>query len=314
MADDTPGVGGNDPDGERAAFLERVRADARALGSGETLEGTEPKPGPRASARQAIAVFSAGNSHEAHGPALAPDIDDRIGQSIAIRICERTGARYLGHIDGETDGIGLLAQRWSPGVVAPDDYLDALVDQVQSRFEVLESRPAASRPRIVAIVSGHGGNRVVGERAAELADRLGVEIVLYIPAIRVARDDGPPAAPQHAGAEEHAAALYLGPGYIDAHELDRVNASMTSDAGLFEAMQRFPALGGMAGFYIFGSPPFDAIRRRYRGVKAAVASMLEMRRIDATREQGREIVTFSVTLAASEIEDAAAALEISLEG
>ncbi|MEM9458371.1 MAG: creatininase family protein [Myxococcota bacterium] len=304
-----PGVGPNDPRAERAEFLRRVRAEAAAAGVDvEPIIAVSVGPGPRAEFRESVAVVSIGNSREAHGPALAPDIDDRVAQAISTRLCDQLGARYLGHAPGCTDGVGEVSRRWSPDYQHPKAFVRSLAKFTHTLIEAHGRRAL----RLLVLISGHGGNGALGDHLADLALEIGVERCLYLPALRVIDDQGRARAPQHAGEDEHAVALALGPGCIDSEALHRANAAMAEPGPRYRLLRRHPAFAGMAGFYCFGGDVFDVIRGRYEGVKAAVRDVLERRRVQADPVRGREVIRASVTLAVDDVEQAARALGITV--
>lgn len=302
-----PGIGPNDPRSERARFLRRVRAEAAAAGVDQTpITSVQIGPGPRAAYREAVAVVSLGNPNEAHGPALAPDIDCRIAQAISTRLCDRLGARYLGHAPGCTDGVGEVARRLSPEYQPPEAFARSLAAFTRTLLQAHGRRAL----RLLVLVSGHGGNGALHEHLGALAGAVGAERCLYLPALRTVDAQGQARAPQHAGEDEHAAALALGPGCIDMDALREANAAMASPGPRYRLLRRHPAFAGMAGIYCFGDAAFDVLRGRYEGIKTAVRDVLERRQVQADAARGQEIVRASVALAAADVERAARALGV----
>ncbi len=295
-------------DDARDAFLSDLRARAAAHGV---------VPSPRAMTQQALddddvtgdmrrgaAVFSMGNTCEAHGPALAPDIDDRTGAAVAIRVACATGARYVGHVPYATDGIGDLARDWSPAYLPFDDFYERTSRFVTTLLRAFYDEANAARPKVVVFVSGHGGNGVLVAHLPRLAKDVGVDRALYSLSMRVPI--------QHADGVEHSVARALGPGCVNDEAIRRVNESMRDDASLFDTMAHDPAVSGMAGFYVYGDARFDAVRARYPGVKASVAELVKERRIDCDKARGDDVLERSVAAISSELFDAARAVGLKL--
>ena len=308
-ADVVPGVGPNDRDGERRRFLDGMRALARANGvvpepaamTREHLDAGDPTGGMR----REVAIVSMGNACEAHGMALAPDIDDRTAIAIAARVACASGARYVGHAPFATDGVGDLARAWSPAYLPFDDFYAKTVALVRTLFAAFYDDAGAPRPKLVLFVSGHGGNGVLGAHLERLACDLGVARCLYSLSMRPAEGGV-----QHADGAEHAVARALGAGCIDAGRLETAAAAMHDDAGFARSLHAHPALGGMSGFYIFGDERFDALRARYPGLKSSVRAFAEHRRVDADEARGHAIIDHTTTAITRELIDAATALGV----
>jgi creatinine amidohydrolase/Fe(II)-dependent formamide hydrolase-like protein len=303
--------GPNDPEGARARFIAAARSRARELGVATTsprvtradLDASDPTGGMR----RAVAIFSMGNACEAHGPALPPDIDDRTGAAIATRVACASGARYVGHVPYATDGVGDLAREWSPAYMPLDDFYAATAELVGTLLRCSYDAAGESRPRVVAFVSGHGGNAAITPHLARLAGDLGVERCLYSLSMRV--PDGERGV-QHADAIEHSVARALGRGCLDEARLAAVDAEIRDDAAFFAMLRTSPAIAGMSGFYVFGDGRFDVLRARYAGMKESVRAFAEERRVDADVERGRRIVEHTVETIAREIIDVATALGV----
>jgi len=282
---------------DREAFLAHWRERAAALGRAPSPEAvtreTLDAHDPTGEMRRRVAVVSLGNACEAHGPALAPDVDDRVGAVVATRVAAASGARYLGHAPFATDRVGAVAARWSPEYLAPEVFVDRLAGFVDGLLAAFYDAAGAPRPALIAFVSGHGGNGALQEHLEDLAGRLSVEACAYHLAFtQDALRPGVDA--QHAGAGEHAVAAALGPGTFSRRALDAQNAALAEDEGLVDTLRAHPALGGMAGFYLFGDEAFDPIRARYPGVKTAVRDLVETRRIEADAAVGAELLDASV--------------------
>lgn len=238
-----------------------------------------------------VAVFSLGNPLEAHGPALPSDIDDRTAATVSVRLCNATGARYLGPVPFTTDGLFELAPRWAPMALPPDVFLDELARFCGRQLEAFYDDLGWSRPDLVLFLSGHGGNRIVSDHLGELALALGVRSVDYTLCMTT---DGLELGPiQHAASTEHAVAAALGRGCFDPEALAALG-DLSDDATFYAALQRWPAFAGMAGFYLFGSDDLGPLRDRYPGVKPAVAAFVAERVLRADPELGRRILDHTV--------------------
>ncbi len=303
----------NDPRGERAAFLSKTRARASALGvatsSPRVTRADLDADDPTGEMRRAVAVLSMGNACEAHGPALPPDIDDRTGAAIATRVACASGARYVGHVPYATDGVAELAREWSPAYLAFDEFFAATVDIVSTLLRHSYDVAGQPRPRVVAFVSGHGGNGIVVPHLERLARELRVERCLYSLSMRV--PDGARGV-QHADDIEHSVARALGRGCLDEARLASVDAELRDDASFFATIRKHPAMAGMSGFYVFGDDRFDALRARYAGVKESVRAFVDERHVAADAARGHAIIDHTVETIAAEILDAARALGVKM--
>ncbi len=303
----------NDPDGARATFLAKMRAHASGLGVATTsprvTRADLDADDPTGEMRRAVAVFSMGNACEAHGPALPPDIDDRTGAAIATRVACASGARYVGHVPYATDGVAELAREWSPAYLAFDDFFAATVDIVSTLLRHSYDVAAQPRPRVVAFVSGHGGNGILAPHLDRLARELRVERCLYSLSMRV--PDGARGV-QHADGIEHSVARALGRGCLDVARLAAVDAELRDDASFFTTIRNHPAMAGMSGFYIFGDDRFDVLRARDAGVKESVRAFCDERHVDADLARGRSVVDHTVDTITEELLEAARALGVKM--
>ncbi len=302
-------------DEAREAFLQRARAPAARLGLStaiaETTRATLDAADPTGGMRREAAVVSIGNACEAHGHALPPDIDDRTAVAVAARVSGLTGARYLGHVPYATDGLGALAAAWSPAYLPPERFFAAVEAYLGFLCHHAYDVTGQPRPRLVSLVSGHGGNGVLGPELPRLAAAIGAERCLYslsmrLPAEAVATGH----TVQHAGDAEHAVARSLGAACLDQEQLAATAARLEGDEGLAATLREQPALGGMSGYYVFGDARFDLVRRRYPGVKAAVRRLVEDRRLEADADLGAAIVAHSTRVIAVEVLAAAAELGV----
>lgn len=283
----------NDDDPERAAFLRAHRAAARHADAPAAQTRARLEAGDaRARVRRDVAIVSMGNACEAHSSALAPDIDDRTGAHVSVRVANLTGARYLGHCPYATDRLDGLAQQWSPACLPEREFLDRTTAHL--RFMLAAVAP----PRVLWLLSGHGGNAAIVPHLPRLAADLGLARVRYELAFRL-----PPGfahtGVHHAGDVEHAVARALGDGAFDAEALARLNDRLADDVE--RTIKDEPALGGMAGYYVHGDARFDPIRRRYPGVKASVAELLRVRRVEADAALGAQVLEHSARALAADV-------------
>ena len=310
------GAGDADPAGERARFLAdlRRRADEAGVATRVASCTTAALDAEDISGdlRRKVAVLSLGNPLEGHGPALAADIDDRTAAVVAVRVCSRTGARYVGHAPYATDTVGDVAGAWSPAYRSPGEFREALVRFIGVLFEQFYDALGLGRPELLVLVSGHGGNGGLAGELEELAAAIGVRQCRYHLSMQLPPGDDSGWRVQHAGAVEHSVAGALGPGCVDPSRLEQCVATMQDDAGLVRALVDHPALGGMAGYYVFGDERFDVVRARYEGVKASVRSWVEQRQIACDAERGRTILDHTVEAIAAEVLQAAEELGLRL--
>jgi creatinine amidohydrolase/Fe(II)-dependent formamide hydrolase-like protein len=246
----------------------------------------------RAELRARVAVISMGNSAEAHSSAMAPDIDDRTGIHVATRVADATGARYLGHCPYATDRLDGLAQVWSPACLPFAAFYP------RARAFLANALVHAPGVQQLWLISGHGGNGALEPHLATLAHELCVAQVRYTLALRVP-PDLPELSTQHAGDLEHSVARALGPGAFDAARFAALNQRLATD--LEATLVDEPALGGMAGYYLFGDARFDAVRARYAGVKPSVAQLVTRRALVADAAIGHAVLDHTVLAIAAEV-------------
>lgn len=280
----------------RRQLLAAIQADTRHPHPPRTFDHAAlARDDGRAALRRDVAIVSMGNSAEAHGPAIAPDIDDRIGQHVAVAVANRTGARYLGHCPFATDRLGGLAAVWSPACLP----VAVFVERVGAYLAGLLAHVA--RPRWLWLVSGHGGNGAIAPHLDALARTLGLDGCRYELALRIPPERAHLSV-QHASAGEHAVARALGPGCFDAGAHGALAAALADD--LEAAVKDAPAIGGMAGYYLYGDARFEPMRDRYPGIKPAVAELLATRAVPADPDAGATILTYTVDALAAELEAA----------
>jgi 8-oxo-dGTP diphosphatase len=282
------------PHESRDALVDRVRARAAELGVRSRIAKGDvamPEVHPGCVRPEDVAIVSLGNRREGHGPALAVDIDDRVGTGVAIRVCEATGARYIGHAPFASDRFSGLSIEWSPVVLPFPEFYARVVAWTRRQLEELYG---ASRPTRVVFVSGHGGNGLLADHLSELARDLGVTDVGYELAIAVPPDLPSRFDTQHASCAEHSLAAALGRGCIDTRELDESVSRWQEDRAFHNDLGAHPSMGGMAGHYILGDETFDPIRTRYSGVKRSVAAFVHDRAVSADARVGRRILRYTV--------------------
>jgi len=293
---------------DRSSFIASLRARADALGvstaSPRVTRADLDADDPTGGMRREVAIFSMGNACEAHGPALPPDIDDRTGAAIAVRVACETGARYVGHLPYASDGVGDLAREWSPAYLPFDEFYAKTIALASTLLHCAYDDASQPRPRLVAFVSGHGGNGVLVPHLARLARDLDVLRCMYSLSMR------PNEGVQHADGVEHSVSRALGRGCHDDATLAAIDPK--DDAAFFATLRRHPAIAGMSGFYVFGDDRFDVLRARYPGVKSSVRNFTQSRRVEADVERGRAIVDHTVATIARELLEAARALGVAM--
>lgn len=248
-----------------------------------------------------VAVLSLGNSDEAHGPALPRDIDDRLGAAVAVRVCERTGARYVGHLPYSTDRLGGLAAVWSPKTLPYAQFYARIVADLR---RIIDAQPELSA---LVLISGHGGNGAIAPDLAALSRELGGRPVRYELALRM-----PPALQAdgrwslaHASGLEHSVAAALGAGCFDRTAFEALNARLASD--FVGTLQAYPAVAGLAGYYLFGGDEFEPMRARYVGIKPEVAQVLQTRRLECDPSVGHAVLEHTVAMLMEVVEEAGVA-------
>ena len=91
----------------------------------------------------------------------------------------------------------------------------------------------------------------------------------------------------------------LGPGASDVARFEALNQRLATD--LEAVLVEEPALGGMAGYYLFGDARFDRVRARYPGVKPAVAQLVSRRAITADAAVGHAVLAHTIGELAAEV-------------
>lgn len=281
-------VGLRDPGGKRRQFLQQVRELATEARTPIARATELEKDDANGQLARRVAVVSLGNGREAHGPCLPLDIDDRVSGHVAVAVSNETGARYLGPVPYCTDGIGDLAKSWSTTYLPYEKFFEKFAQFVNHLLIAHYEERGEARPDVLYVVSGHGGNHIMTRDLKRLAQACQVGYVQYGSAIvdKYA---------QHAGVVEHSVAARLGLGCFDGGALAECNLRLSaSDRSCFDCLSQYPAFGGMAGFYLFGGPAFNAIRERYRGVKRAVQELVENRTLDVSQQAGARVLEHSI--------------------
>jgi creatinine amidohydrolase/Fe(II)-dependent formamide hydrolase-like protein len=261
--------------------------------------------------RQFAALVSLGNAAELHSRALPPDIDDRTALAVAVRVCHRTGSRYLGHVPYATDGLGDLAAAWSPAYQPFESFYAATHAFLEHLLCCFYDACRQPRPRLLVFVSGHGGNNILEDKLDALSHSLGVERCCYFLSMHVPADVSRRGlAVQHAGTVEHSVATALGRACCNTARLAELNRDLQHERSFFATIRQEPALGGMSGYYLLGDERFEAVRERYPGVKKSVLDLVQERRIEGDPELGRYILDHSVDLVSTSVLEAARAVGI----
>lgn len=228
--------------------------------------------GPFGRTENHVGVFTVGNPCEGHGPALPRDIDDRVVKALAFRACDATGAYYCGHVPFTSDRVGSIATAWSPLWIPESEMITRTAEFIRTYLGM--TRLDFQR---VCLLNGHGGNNFIASRQDELSEKAGRPIEFIIPFEGV--ETG------HADTLEHSVAAYLG--LVDAGKLARMNALIRKDPK--EALRRWPPIGGLGGYLIFGGKKFAELRRPEYGLTECLEGFLADREIRADMILGRKL-------------------------
>ena len=281
-----------DDDTERSEFLRDVRAQAGPIAPVERVTAAQlAERDPSRGFGDRVAIVSLGNSLEAHGPALAPDIDDRTGAAVAIAVANQSGARYLGHAPYATDGSP-AAPRWCPVVLPVDEFVAKLKAYIGVLLAGAYDDRGRPRPALIVLISGHGGNAAAQALLPKLAVDLGVARIVY--RLALVEHPGIDAPVQHAADHEQSVAAALGPAGIDLDAAASANRALANPESRYRVIADHPAWAGMAGFYLFGAEVFEPVRSRYQGVKASVRRVVETATVAADPKVGAELLAHAI--------------------
>jgi len=260
--------------------------------------------GPYSSEKRRIALFSVANDFEAHGCPMPPHTDTLLAQNWCNLITRRIGASYVAHIPYCTDTVGDIALRWSPNYIPFDDFFLKVKDFVKWHVERLSFDAEK-----VAIIIGHGGNRQLPEREADLSEAVGVPVSclqagvsepLVYPEFEaldvvyeIAAQGG-----EHAYILEYSLIAHLG--HFDYNKLDALNEVAAKDP--LEALRRWPAIAGLGGFIEFGGAEFDPLRE-IEGLRIALEDFKRRRKIIVDAELGRRATELVVNYFCEMLQD-----------
>ena len=219
-----------------------------------------------------VAVFTVGNPCEGHGPALPRDIDDRVVKTLALKACDAEGAYYCGHVPFTSDRVGRIALAWSPLWIPENEMITRT-----ARFIGNYLGMAGLDFQRVCLLNGHGGNNFIAGRKMELSRKAGRPIEFVIPFEGI--ETG------HADTLEHSVAAFLG--LIDAGKLATMNALVRRDPE--KALRRWPPIGGLGGYLIFGGEEFSELRKPEYGLTKCLDGFLKDREIRADMTLGRNL-------------------------
>lgn len=244
--------------------------------------------GPYFPEMRRIAMFSVANDFEAHGYPMPPQTDTLLAQGWCRLITKEIGASFVAHIPYCTDSVGDIALNWSPRYMPFEDFYVNVRDFVKWHVERL-----SFRPRKVAVIIGHGGNRDLPDRNDDLSKHVGLPVqcmqagvsepLVYpeFEALDVIYEIAA-AGGEHAYMLEYSLMAYLG--HLDFDKLDVVNQIAAEDP--IEVLRRWPAIAGLGGFMEFGGPEFDPLRE-IDGLRIALEDFKKRRKILVDPELGK---------------------------
>jgi len=249
---------------------------------GDSLEGKMDDWGPYGPLEGTWLIFSVGNPEEGHGYALPRTIDDLTAQAIAYKVMFKTGQRHAGNIPFATDHCGEVAKNWSPRYIPMDLFVTKVKDYIKVHLDMYHEM-GLNLSKVV-IISGHGGNNDLVKYQAEIMQDLGLTKLLIFTSQSIeaqmervikaieelaaanAKEGEDPddlaflytqiiTTSGHADHLEHSIGAALG--ILDWDKLAVMNEALEND---FDgALQRWPVIGGLAGFLQKGGEFTDAM-------------------------------------------------------
>jgi len=241
--------------------------------------------GPFGRGENRVAVFTVGNPCEGHGPALPRDIDDRVVKALALGACDATGAYYCGHIPFTSDRVGRIALAWSPLWIPENEMVTKTTKFMRTYLGMV----GLDFQRI-CLLNGHGGNNFIAGRQEELSEKTGRPVEFVIPFEGV--ETG------HADTLEHSVAAYLG--LVDAGKLATMNDLVRRDPK--KALRRWPPIGGLGGYIMFGGEEFSELRKPEYGLTKCLEGFLADREIRADMTLGRNLFDDMLAAASKALE------------
>ncbi|MBD3186364.1 hypothetical protein GF325_06005 [Candidatus Bathyarchaeota archaeon] len=249
-------------------------------------------------------IFSIGNLHEGHGPALSPDNDSRCANFVAYRVSERTGARFMAHVPFTTDRVGDIARDWSPGYLPMDECVRKSVDFINFHVNALKDR-GVTLSKILIIV-GHGGNKGIEnyDDWDALREQHGMESILFASTFTVdlgqvlrclepyseeTRMEYLAVKPGHADTMEHSiATLYGG---VDMGKYAMMNRFMRNH-GVDAALKKWPVIGGLGGYLKFGGDRYEPLRKV--GLGSCLKKLEEDGQLFIFKDFAKEVMEISI--------------------
>jgi hypothetical protein len=235
------------------------------------LEERLNKYGPFPPTRRKIVIFSTGNDHEDHGPALATSSDTLFSQAFCTEVALKTGIRYLAHAPFTSDGSGDCAKAWCPIYLPEPEYFEKTTEFIKMVLDATVPRPEG----VIMLVPSHG-ERIMSERFDEFTRRLGVRGSRFIGDIvgegfdRLKREEYKDSPLKelidegieknqflHCGFFDYCIAEALG--HLDREKLDALRHEMEVDVEA--AIKKHPAVAHLAGFVYYGGKEYDGLRR-----------------------------------------------------
>lgn len=294
------------------------------------LEGKMDDWGPYGKNEYQWLIFSVGNPEEGHGYALPRAMDDLSAKHLAHLIEIRTGQRYVAHIPYTTDHQGEVAKNWMPRYLPFEQFVQKTIEFLRFHINIIkEQKMPASK---IMIVSTHGGNDDIGQKAEYIQQQLGIEKVWLITGAAAAQQVDrvlknveelakqyaqPGEDPDdlafkyvqilttvgHADHFEHSIAAAMG--ILDWEKLKVMNTLLEKD---FEAaLKKWPPIGGLGGFITLGGKYTDAAGTKEKDKYGLWNCLRGLKELDhgkmvVRKELGEMLLKVGVELIAEELD------------
>jgi hypothetical protein len=257
-------------------------------------------------------LFSTGNDHEDHGPAMSTSSDTLFALAFCSAAALRTGTRYLAHAPF-TSSPGEGDERiFSPQWLDEPVFFDKVCDFCSMVLDVTRPRPEG----VLLHVPYHGLGemqrrfdeftsrlevraRLVGDIVCDAVDSLRPEDYADSPLRELAREGIEGKHFQHAGFFDYCVAEALG--HLDRGKLDELRRHLQSDPE--DTLRRHPAVHNLAGYVRYGGPEFNQLRQRLGISSAEECPPVDPKWQNSCPIVGQAIVKRTVQLFVDEILD-----------